>query len=121
MDRRPWLDSEAIKERFHRLTAEHHPDVNPGSEADFQGIVAAYNLLRDPKTRLRHLLELEFPEKAADTQEVPPDLLDLFMQIANARAGFMRIVKKLEGTTAPLAIALLAGERMAVLEQLKLI
>jgi curved DNA-binding protein CbpA len=115
--RRPWLDQESLKERFHQLTAEHHPDVSSDPGVDFSSIIAAYQLLRDPKTRLRHLLELEFPGKVPDSQSVPADLLDLFMRIASALSAFGKISKKLEAATAPLAIALLAGEKNAVLAE----
>ena len=117
--RRPWLDLEVLKERFHRLTAEHHPDVSADPSVDFSGIIAAYHRLREPKTRLRHLLELEFPGSIPDAQSVPSDLLDLFMRIASALAGFGRTTKKLEAANAPLSIALLAGEKVALLGELR--
>lgn len=115
-ERRPWLETEALKERFHRLTAEQHPDVNPAS--DFSAVIAAYQTLSDPKSRVRHLLELEFPGKLAQGQEVPADLLDLFMKIAAAQGASGRVLKKLEAAGSPLAVALLAEEKSVVLGQL---
>lgn len=117
--RRPWLEPEALKERFHRLTAEHHPDVNPAS--DFPVIIAAYNTLSDPKARVRHLLELEFPGEAAEARAVPADLQDLFMKIAGIQAGFGRLVNKLESAGSPLAVALLAQEKAGIQGQLALL
>ena len=37
---------------------------------------------RAPKDRLRHLLELELGRKPEDLQEIPEDLADLFMEVA---------------------------------------
>ena len=66
MPRRPWLDPEAVKERFHTLSREHHPDQqaagsNAETDAAFARLNAAQAALRDPKARLRCLLELEHP------------------------------------------------------------
>jgi hypothetical protein len=43
---------------------------------------AAYNCLRDPKDRLRHLLELELGGKPADIQRVPPEMMDGHFAVA---------------------------------------
>jgi curved DNA-binding protein CbpA len=67
-----------------------HPDrVHNGSEAEknaaharYMEINAAYNCLRDPKERLRHLLELERGSKPNDLQEIPPDLMNVFMEVS---------------------------------------
>ena len=42
---------------------------------------AAYNCLRDPKARLQHLLELELGAKPGQVQNIPPDLMNLFMHV----------------------------------------
>ena len=65
--RRPWIDPEELKAKFLALTAQVHPDrVHNASEAEKQAasrrsaeMNAAYNCLREAKTRLLHLLELE--------------------------------------------------------------
>jgi len=116
--RRPWLDPEALKEHFHKLTAAHHPDLSPDTGIDFSSITAGYQLLRNPKTRLRHLFELEFPDTLSEAKGIPSDLVDSFMQIASALASFANLVKKLGSAQSPLAKALLATEQSAVLSQL---
>ena len=88
--RRPWLDPEALKSKFLALSAQAHPDrVRAASPAEkelanrrFAELNAAYNCLREPKTRLQHLLELELGARPTDLQQIPPDLADVFVEIA---------------------------------------
>ena len=88
--RRPWLEPEAIKQRFLSLSAEAHPDrVHSGTEAErqaahqrFAEFNTAHACLREPRDRLRHLLELELGSKPPELHEIPPDLAGLFMKIA---------------------------------------
>src|SRR6267378_3594701 len=88
--RRPWLDAEALKAKFLSLSADVHPDrvhgaspsVRESASQHFAQLNAAFNCLREPKDRLRHLLELELGAKPKDVQEIPPDLADLFIEIA---------------------------------------
>jgi len=95
--RRPWLDPERLKVRFLRLSAEAHPDkiqtpTPAGRETAgrrFAELNSAFNCLRDPKDRLRHLLELELGATPKQVQEIPEALTDLFTEIA----GFRREVK----------------------------
>jgi curved DNA-binding protein CbpA len=116
--RRPWLDSEALKERFHRQTAERHPDVSAGGDdGQFAALNAAYTVLRDPASRLRHLLELDAPEPLAPSQEIPPALADLFMRIAGFRHALDVFRKKESAASSVLARALLAGERLELSRQ----
>lgn len=87
--RRPWLDAEALKTKFHSLSAEVHPDrVHQASEADklaanqrYTELNAAYNCLREPRLRIRHLLELELGVKPSDLTNVPDDLMELFFSV----------------------------------------
>jgi DnaJ domain len=89
--RRPWLDSDLLKQKFRALSANLHPDrIHSASEADkaeatkkFTGLNAAFNCLAEPKLRLLHLLELELGAKPKDIQEIPTALADLFAEIAN--------------------------------------
>ena len=65
--RRPWLDADALKQRFHELSTEVHPDrahdasdeAKAESQRRFAGVNAAHECLREAKSRVRHLLELE--------------------------------------------------------------
>ena len=88
--RRPWLDPALLKAKFLARSAELHPDRvhgagEPEKAAAAQRYVelnSAFNCLRAPKDRLRHLLELELGRKPEDLQEIPADLADLFMEVA---------------------------------------
>jgi curved DNA-binding protein CbpA len=114
MPRRPWLDAETLKARFHQLTATGHPDLG-GDEQSFAAVNAAYSILRQPALRLRHLLELEAPEAMAGASNpVPAALANRFMDIATLRRAVDAFVQQQSGAGSPLARALLASERFAV-------
>lgn len=86
--RRPWLDPEALKEKFLALSSDAHPDrIHSASAADkaqatsrYSDLNAAYNRLREPKERLLHLLELEIG-RPKDVQRIPPGTMDLFVEV----------------------------------------
>lgn len=88
--RRPWLEPALLKAKFLTLSAELHPDrIHNASEPDkaaatqrYAELNTAFNCLREPKDRLGHLLELELGHKPKDLQEIPADLADLFIEIA---------------------------------------
>jgi DnaJ-domain-containing protein 1 len=88
--RRPWIAPELLKAKFLVLSAQFHPDRVPNSSEQeraaaarhYAELNAAVNCLREPKDRLRHLLELELGRKPKDLQEIPADLADLFIEIA---------------------------------------
>src|SRR5580704_17653109 len=87
--RRPWLDVDALKQTFLARSSQIHPDrVHNAPEAERQAageryakLNTAYQCLREPKARLRHLLELESGARSADIQQVPPALTERFFEI----------------------------------------
>ncbi len=87
--RRPVLDVEQLKARFHVRAAETHPDrFHNSPEAERLAATeshtefnAAYNTLREPKDRLAHLLELELGRKPGGIESVPEDLMAGFMEV----------------------------------------
>jgi len=87
--RRPWLDADSLKAKFHTLSAEVHPDrVHQASDGEklaanqrYTELNAAYQCLREPRSRVRHLLELELGAKPSDLTNVPNDLMELFFSI----------------------------------------
>ncbi len=109
--RRPWLEGEELKEAFHRLSASLHPDVAATGDAErFAAMNAAYSALRDPAARLRHLLELTSPAALAKAAAPPPELGDLFMEIAGLRRRLDDFLSRRNAATSPLTRALLAAE-----------
>ena len=88
--RRPWLEPETLKAKFLKLAAETHPDKQRSTnEAEkntvnrrYAELNTAFQCLSEPKSRLRHLLELELGAKPKDIQQIPPGLADLFAEVA---------------------------------------
>jgi curved DNA-binding protein CbpA len=109
--RRPWLDADALKEKFHRLASRHHPDVSKPGGIDFTALNAAYQTLRDPKSRLRYLLELEFPEKLTAQQQPSGDIVEFFSLMGRHRADTDAFLARQAKAKSPLEQALLAGEK----------
>jgi curved DNA-binding protein CbpA len=86
LPRRPYLSEETVRDAFHRLAAEHHPDRTGGESLHFAQLTTAFEVLRRPVARLRHLIDLEGLEASGNTQTgIPPDLADLFPAVAQAR------------------------------------
>lgn len=87
--RRPWVDAEALKQRFRELSNDLHPDrVHSAGEDEkqratqqYSDLNAAHNTLREPRDRLLHLLELEAGAKPKDVQRIPPGTMDLFVEV----------------------------------------
>ena len=111
--RRPWLHAEALKDSFHRASLQEHPDVAGGSGENAAAINAAYAVLRDPATRLRHLMALEWPDSAPSPAAITAALADYFGRIATLRQTGAVLAKKEAAAQSPLARALLAGDRAA--------
>ena len=120
--RRPALDPERIKETFHRLSRTEHPDQHASPSdttgADFAQLNLAQATLRDPKTRLRHLLELEFPTvRLAGPSTVPPTLADLFAPTHTLLREIDALLAKKSAAPSALARALLAREEWTLRER----
>ncbi len=82
--RRPWLDPEELKQVFHQKTLETHPDAQtePGGKETFTQLNEAYQVLREPKRRLHHLLSLEGSPPATKSVSVPANIEKLFPVVA---------------------------------------
>jgi len=108
--RSPWLDDETLKQKFLVLSGRWHPDrVHEGGEsahaaaqAQFSMINAAYQCLRDPKNRLRHLLMLERGAPPADLQPIEPELMSLFQRVDEVCGRADRILRARRGMTSRL-------------------
>ena len=113
--RRPWLDADSLKHKFLTLSAAVHPDRTHNAAAAeklatnqrYTELNAAYNCLREPKDRLRHLLELELGKKPSDLTNVPDDLMDLFFEAAKTfRETDAFLAEKTKATSPLLQVAL---------------
>ena len=112
--RAAWVDAEELKTRFHRLSAERHPDAAGGNGAAFTELNAAWQALREPAGCLRHFLELEHPDALASAGQTPAELADLFMDIAAFRQAAQKFGAKYSTATSPLTKAVLEAERIAL-------
>lgn len=108
--RRPWLDSDSLKQKFLALSANIHPDkIHSAGESEksaaakqFAELNAAYNCLLEPKSRLLHLLELELGAKPKEIQQIPPALADLFAEIAASCQKADDLIAEKSKVTSPL-------------------
>ncbi len=108
--RRPWLDAEALKAQFLVRSGAVHPDrVHQASEADklaanqrYTELNAAYHCLREPRSRVRHLLELELGTKPSDLTSVPDDLMELFFSVGKAFREVDALLAEKTKATSPL-------------------
>jgi Fe-S protein assembly co-chaperone HscB len=124
--RRPWLDPEVLKVKFHALTATVHPDrvhratAPEKKEANqrYAELNAAYQCLREPKERLRHLLELERGIKVQDVQKISPGTMELFMQISQLCRETDAFLAEKTSVTSPLLKVRMFDRGMALVDRL---
>lgn len=105
--RRPWLDVEQLKERYHALTR------STASDPDRIGaLTEAFRVLKDPRLRLQHFLQLEgvrIPPSGA----IDEKLADVFMQASEVSHAADRHLLRATTTTNTLAKSLLQDEFQA--------
>ena len=110
--RRPYLDAEALKQKFLTLSATFHPDRVHGAgnselrEAQdrYTELNAAYQCLREPKERLKHLIELERGARPDQVQRIPPDLMTLSLEVGQACREADVLVAEKARTRSPLLL-----------------
>jgi len=108
--RRPWLDSEELKQKFLALSTQLHPDrVHHSSDGEkmvaqqrYAELNAAYQRLRDPKDRLLHLLELELGTRPQQVRAIPAELMDLSMEVARLCRQADAFLSEKSRTSSPL-------------------
>jgi curved DNA-binding protein CbpA len=125
--RRPWLDAEALKVKFHTLSAAVHPDrVHQAAAAEklaaqqhYTDLNAAYQCLREPRSRIRHLLELELGAKPSDLTEIPEDLMELFFAVGKLVREADVLVAEKHAATSPLLQVAVFERGQQTVEQLQ--
>jgi DnaJ-domain-containing protein 1 len=108
--RLPWLDEKAVQAKFLALSAEAHPDrLRDGTAADyslatqrFSALNGAWTCLRDPKERLRHLLELEQGSKPGLLERLPAAHADFFFRLGDLCREVDRFLAEKAKATSPL-------------------
>jgi DnaJ-domain-containing protein 1 len=104
---RPWIDAELLKQRFLELSAERHPDkAVPAEKAEFekefQQLNESYQIIRSTRVRLLHLLELSGLPKQEHVQNVPPDALEFFAQVAAVTKDADNLIKEKAAASSPM-------------------
>jgi curved DNA-binding protein CbpA len=86
LPRRPWLEEQEVRGACQRAAAQAHPDASgkARSEEAFTALSKAYQLLRAPASRVRHLIDLELPGTPAPAP-MPADVMELFPLMARVR------------------------------------
>lgn len=111
--RRPWIDSDQLKQEYQQRTFAAHPDRTKGADADvdFATITEAYRVLNSPRLRLQHLLALEDNDQPRNEPiAVPSALSDLFMQAAQLVGEIDALLQKREQTSSTLGKSLLQSQ-----------
>lgn len=108
--RRPWLEPEALRQKFLALSSQAHPDrvhnagdaAKSAAQENYAELNVAYNRLREPKERLQHLLELETGAKPSQVQRIPDDLMDLSLGVAVICREADVLIAEKNRTTSPM-------------------
>ncbi len=120
VERRPWLDAAELQRRFLALSSQCHPDsavaapaprsggdegVPSDAEAQFARLNTAHQVLRETRSRLSHLLELETGAVPPRVQAVHGALADLFFQVGALCRNVDGYLMEKSRATSPLARA----------------
>jgi DnaJ-domain-containing protein 1 len=108
--RRPWLEPDVVGQKFLTVSSAVHPDrVHASGEAEraaaqarYVELNAACQCLREPKDRLRHLLELEHGSPADEVQRIPTELMDWSLQVGRLCREADGLLAEKARTTSPL-------------------
>ena len=118
IQRRPWLDVDHLKQRFHQLSIEIHPDhsldddddIKNDTQQEFIVINSAFQCLSDTKSRVRHLLEIERGRSSENVQSIPSEMTDWFTEISLVCSKVDLFLKKKEEQTSPMLQVILMEE-----------
>ena len=122
LPRRPWLDGEQLRQRFHDLSADVHPDQSHNADTAtkaekqkvFAEINAAYQCLDDSKCRVRHLIELERGKTPENVRSIPDEMTEWFMEIGALCRKVDAFLARKEKQDSPMLQAALMVEGMAL-------
>jgi curved DNA-binding protein CbpA len=123
--RRPWLDSDELKNTYYRKTLLAHPDAQTTrpraaeTDATFTSLNEAYQVLQDPRRRLHHLLSLEGAVPSATDDTVPQHLHDLFPAVGALTQRANLLLERIRATSNRLSRSLLKPEILEVQNEAK--
>jgi hypothetical protein len=122
LPRKASLSEEVLQQAYARVCRAAHPD-HGGTEKEASEVNEAYQTLRSPEKRLKHLLELAAPPEAKAWRAVPLDdeMMRVFSTLGAALEASTKFLDKKANATSALAKALLANEEMQHRETLEAI
>jgi curved DNA-binding protein CbpA len=116
--RSPWLDPEKLKQAFYAKSLREHPDARAdqsgNSDDGFAQLNEAYQVLRDPKRRLQHLLALAGQSAAGKASAIPPDLEELFPRVAGLTREADVVTQKTGAASSALSLSLIQPELLRI-------
>src|SRR4051794_20802523 len=114
--RNPWLDLDELKNAFHAKTLQSHPDAHPQSGNDFTQLNEAYQMLRDSKGRIQHLLELEGAAPGRGSGAIPREVEELFPAVAALSQQADAVLQKVTAARNALSRSLVQAEVIKALQ-----
>ena len=110
LPRQPWLDPELLQNRFTALSARLHPDkVNASAKSDqveandrFADLNLAFQTLRETKSRLGHLIQLESGAAPAALEQVSNESANLFFQVSSLCREVDRFLEEKNKSVSPM-------------------
>ena len=120
LPKRAALNEDQLHQAYAARSRTVHPD-HGGNETDAAQANAAYETLRVPERRLKHLLETAGPEEAKAWRTVPLDdgMMSLFSQLGKALENSAQFLDRKARARTALARALLTNEEMVQREALE--
>lgn len=112
LPRRVLLDVTTLKASFLERAKVAHPDTASGDAAKFESLREAYEILKEPATRLRHLIELETAQSPA--KNPPTGNFDLFSAVCKTVEQTRTRVSEASRASGPLARSLAAVQLAAL-------
>ncbi|WP_138088048.1 J domain-containing protein [Phragmitibacter flavus] len=114
------MDEEVLQQAYAKLSREEHPD-HGGSDATAAAVNQAFETLRVPELRLKHLLELAGPEEVKAWRTVPLDdgMMTIFGRLGAMLQKASAMAVKLEGARSALVKALLADGVLKLRDELE--
>lgn len=110
------IDMQLLDDKYKALAAEKHPDQG-GDEQEFNQLNTAYNSLRLPSSRLKHLLDIHsisYDKRGT----VSNHLMNFFMSTGELIQLADVMIKKKQSATSALSKALLEADILEIQERL---
>lgn len=102
MPARPWLDPDAVRDIYVRLSEALHRQA--GAQDELVALNRAYQVLSNSATRVEHLLSVTGVEPG--TRQIDPVMGELFGRVANCLQEADRLLGEISVQTSALARAL---------------